>query len=226
MSFLPLVTAAVGAIGTVVGTIGQATTQRAAGEAAEAQAKTQAAVAKYNAQVQANTYAYNQKIAEMNAEQARTAAALNAKNYRKKAASIMGANRAAYAKAGVMMEGSPLEVQEENAAQAEFDALSLEYQGEMEAWNQLRQAELYGYYGKTAMGYGDLYANAALQGGKVASGLYGQAAGTTLLTGGLKTAQQGLGYWSKNYYPNNANPNVINVNPGYFGPGGYGTELD
>jgi hypothetical protein len=115
------------------------------------------------------------------------------------------------------MEGSPLMVQEENAAQAEFDALNLRYKGELQAWDFLNQANLYGLYGQSA-----------LRAGEVGSNLSNHAAGTTLLTGGLRLAQQGLGYYKENYMtPKSSNSNVITVPTyGYFGPAGYGTETE
>jgi hypothetical protein len=201
--FLPVIAGVVGAASTVAGTIGQVMTQKAGGENARSEAQTQASV-----------FAYNQRIAEMNAEQARTAAAIQEQQYRKKAEAVMATNRAAYAKAGVTMEGSPLMVAEENAAQAEFDALNLRYQGELAAWNNLNQANFYGLYGQSA-----------LRAGEVGSKMAGRAAGTTLLTSGLKVAMQGLNYAKQN--TTSSNPGVITVPTyGYFGPAGYGTETE
>ena len=79
------------------------------------QGKSQAAQAEYNA-----------KLAKRNAKAAKENAVYEARQKRRGTARLIGKQRALYAKAGVTMEGSPLDVLQETAAQGEMDALMIE----------------------------------------------------------------------------------------------------
>ena len=76
---------------------------------------------------------YNARVAENNAIAARQAAAAEAARERDRALRLTGAQRAAYAKGGVTMSGSALDVIGDTAAQAELDALTILYGGEARA---------------------------------------------------------------------------------------------
>jgi hypothetical protein len=101
---LPYIAVAMTAIGTGVSAYGQIQ-----------QGKSQAAQAEYNA-----------KLAKRNAKSARESAEYEARQKRRGTARLIGRQRALYAKAGVTMEGSPLDVLQETAAQGEMDALMIE----------------------------------------------------------------------------------------------------
>lgn len=60
-----------------------------------------------------------------------TAAAMIRQN--KESRRVLGAMRAAYGAAGVTVEGSPLDVLAESAANAELDRLTIKYSGELKA---------------------------------------------------------------------------------------------
>jgi hypothetical protein len=138
-----------------VGMIGQ-------GAAASAQAKGQQAVAEYNAKV-----ATQQAAAEQQAtlyKQRLTAEAAN------RTAGTLRANLGA---SGVVpSEGTPLQLQAQQASQAEIDQLMLGYQGSVAEQQQMDQATLdrlqASIYGKQAQS-------------AMTAGMIG--AGTTLLTG-------------------------------------------
>ena len=98
----------------------------------EQQSRTQTSMEKYNAKI-----AYrNAKIAKQNAE-------YEAKQKRKETTRLIGKQRALYGKAGVTMEGSPLEVIQETAAQGEMDALMIERKYAQEAATYKSQALLH-----------------------------------------------------------------------------------
>jgi hypothetical protein len=75
---------------------------------------------------QARMAAYNAKLAERNAKIAKENATYEARQKRKETARLIGKQRALYSKSGVTMEGSPLDVLQETAAQGEMDALMIE----------------------------------------------------------------------------------------------------
>ena len=130
---------------------------------------------------------YNAKVARQNAiyaeqagQQQRQIAAENERRQRLRTEKLLGAQRAGYGKAGVTMEGSPLEVMGETATQGELDALNIRYGGEVGAYNANVQASRY----RSQASFYDFES-----GRTMATGMIG--AGTTLLTGVAKAA----GYW-------------------------------
>lgn len=72
-------------------------------------------------------------VAERDAGVARDQANALALRQQREATKIMGGMRAAYGAAGVTVEGSPLDVIEESAGQAELDRLTILYNGELKA---------------------------------------------------------------------------------------------
>lgn len=76
---------------------------------------------------------YNQQLSERNAAIARDQTAAEIIRQQRTARRVQGAARAAYGASGVTMEGSPLDVLEDNATQAELDTLTLRYRGELRA---------------------------------------------------------------------------------------------
>lgn len=76
---------------------------------------------------------YNAKVAKRAAAVARDQAAAAMIRQDKLARKARGAIRAAYGAAGVSVEGSPLDVLAESAANAELDRLTIKYRGELQA---------------------------------------------------------------------------------------------
>lgn len=117
---LPFIAVAMMAIGTSVTAYGQIQ-----------QGKSQAAMAKYNA-----------KLAKRSAKEAKDSAEYEAKQKRRETARFIGKQRALYGKAGVTIEGSPLEIVQETAAQGEMDALMIERGYAQQGAAYLSQAKL------------------------------------------------------------------------------------
>jgi hypothetical protein len=85
---------------------------------------------------------YNAKLAERNAKIAKDNAEYEARQKRRETARLIGKQRALYGKSGVTMEGSPLEVVQETAAQGEMDALMIERGYTQQETAYKNQAEL------------------------------------------------------------------------------------
>lgn len=80
-------------------------------------------------QAQAAAANYNAQVAERNAFISRDQAAADEQRQRIQARRKLGAMRAAYGASGISLEGSPLDVLEDSAAEAELDALTIRYKG-------------------------------------------------------------------------------------------------
>ena len=104
------------------------------------QGQAQAQAQDYNAQVNRN----NQQISEMNARQAEQAASYKENMQRDRAQRLAGAQEAKFAKSGVLMSGSPLDLMADQAMQSEMDALALRYEGDVNAWNARARGTQYG----------------------------------------------------------------------------------
>lgn len=86
-----------------------------------------------SANSEAAAYKYNAKIAERNAVISRQQAAADVDRQRRIADKAIGGIKASYAASGVTMEGTPLDIVEESAAQAKLDELNIKYNGELQA---------------------------------------------------------------------------------------------
>lgn len=124
---------------------------------------------------------YNAAVARQSAVATEEKTAFEVEAHREKVRKLLSSQRAAFAVAGVDMEGSPLLVLEDTAAQGELDAKAIQYSGDVEASQKRSQAELYELQGKNA---------------KTSS--YWKA-GSSLLSGGGTIAKQY--YDSKRIYP-------------------------
>lgn len=111
-----------------------------AGRAASAQAKSQAALDEYNAQ-----------LAEREAVEAREAAAFEERKFRKGGERLKARQRVGFAKAGVTFEGSPLEVMEQTAIELETDALMIRRGGLLGARRLTAEAGLQRFAGRSAL---------------------------------------------------------------------------
>lgn len=128
-----------------------------------------AAVSFYGAQEEARAAQraarLNAQSAERNAMLAREKAAEDEKMFRLSFRREQESNIAQIAASGVKLEGSPMEVLRDNAAQAEGDALRIRKYGEIERESYLRQAHAFRVGGKNAQTAGQIGGAAALIGG-------------------------------------------------------------
>jgi len=86
-----------------------------------------------------------------NAETIRQRSAAEEDRYRRQTAKLLGRQRALIAGGGVSLEGSPLLAQEETAANAELEALTIRHSGDLEAAAQLNRAMLTRLEGRAAL---------------------------------------------------------------------------
>lgn len=84
----------------------------------------------------------NAQVAEINARSARQMGASNESRVRRESAQILGAQKVGFAKAGVQMTGTALDVAAESARAAELDALMARYAGRSESAAYLTQANV------------------------------------------------------------------------------------
>lgn len=85
---------------------------------------------------------YNAAVATRNAGVARAQAAADAEAQQRHARRVIGAARAGYGASGLSVEGSPLEVLEMSAANAELDRQNILYRGELRAMGYESDAAL------------------------------------------------------------------------------------
>lgn len=143
---------------------------------------------------------YNQKVAENQAIASRQEAAANADMQRRRAAKQIGSMQASYAASGVSTEGSPLEVLEESARNAELDRLSILWGGETRAQGYESTAALEKARGKNAMASGLLSsAGSAFKG---FAGAY---------SGGSSESSSGSGTASSDAYSDNVNQSFFRM---------------
>lgn len=112
-----------------------------------------------------NAAKYNAAVAERNAVISRQQAAANEAAQRRDAFRAMGRIRAGYGAAGVATEGTPLDVLEDSAAEAELDALNIRYKGEIAAMGYESEAQLQKTRAKSALVTGVFNAGSALLSG-------------------------------------------------------------
>jgi hypothetical protein len=100
-----------------------------------------------NARAQQAMAEYNAKIQEQAAGDVRRQAGLKEDAQRRKAAMILGTQRAAIAESGFDASGSMLDLVNQSSTNAELDALNIRYTGEMQAKGLLAQSQLSNYQG-------------------------------------------------------------------------------
>ena len=93
---------------------------------------------------------YDAKVADRDAAVARDQANALALQQQRAARKTIGSMRAAYGAAGVTVDGSPLDVLEESAGQAELDRLTILHNGELKATGKQDSAVLSRFTGKSA----------------------------------------------------------------------------
>lgn len=128
---------------------------------------------------------YNAAIARQNARWSRQQATEEERKFRIGARKELGRTRAAYAAAGVTLEGTPTDVLEEGAYTAELDALSIRHGGERRALGFESEAEIEKYRGKVGQRQAYFSAAGTLLG---AAGSFGGGSGGGG-TGGASTGK-------------------------------------
>lgn len=107
----------------------------------------------------------NAEVSRQNAVAASEQAAAEEARQRRIARQVQGAGRAAVGASGVSLEGSPLDILEQNAINEELDALNIRYRGQLAARSANIEADQYSLSARTAKTSG--YLSAA---GKLLSG--------------------------------------------------------
>jgi len=94
------------------------------------------------------TAEYNAALARRDADIEKQRAEFEEAQHRRRVGRFKGRQQALFAKAGVQLEGSPLLVMEETAAEAELEALAIRRGGEIKASRFMAEAGLRQYTGK------------------------------------------------------------------------------
>lgn len=97
------------------------------------------------------TAKYQAAVMRQNAEITRQRAAAEEDKYRRQTGKLLGRQRALFANSGVSLEGSPLLAQEDTAANAELEALTIRHSGDLDAAAQLNDAMLTRLKGRSAL---------------------------------------------------------------------------
>jgi hypothetical protein len=105
----------------------------------------QAAGAQQQAKSQAKAAEYNASVARQEAQAIRTQADYSIYQQRKKKLALTATQTALYSKAGVLLEGSPLDVINDSAANAEMDIMITDYNAKVGMAQQESQARLSEY---------------------------------------------------------------------------------
>jgi len=113
------------------------------------------------------TAKYQAEAMRQNAEITRQRAAVEENKYRRQTEKLLGRQRALVANSGLSLEGSPLLAQEDTAANAELEALTIRHSGDLDAAAQLNDAMLTRLKGRNAMIGGVASAGQSLLGGYV-----------------------------------------------------------
>ena len=108
---------------------------------------------------------FNAAVARQDEAIARAIAAADAARQRSQANRLAGRQRAAIGASGITPEGSPLDVMADSALEAELDALTTRYRGELQARGYGSEAMLQKMRGNAARQAGYIGAGAALLSG-------------------------------------------------------------
>ena len=108
---------------------------------------------------------YNAGILEQNAANERQQAGAREDAQRRRAAMVLGTQRAAFAQSGGGMGGSAADVMEQSAINAELDALTLRYEGDLRARGMQAEATSERFAGKQAQRAGYFQAAGSILGG-------------------------------------------------------------
>lgn len=125
---IPWISAALTAVGTGVAVYGAVQASKSAEEMAE----------------------YNAKVAKQQAEHLRRVGDENLRRRREMNQRYLATQRAQYAKAGVLLQGSPLAVLGKSASALELEAMDIAYQTELAAQRSFAEARMAKYEGSQA----------------------------------------------------------------------------
>lgn len=103
-----------------------------------------------NAQRTKNVYKFNAGMAQLQGRVARLQADVEIKRIRQDARSLLSSQRAAYAKSGVMLTGSPLEIMIQSMKDAELDIIFTNINADLATTGYNIQAGLYKSAAKSA----------------------------------------------------------------------------
>ena len=124
-----------------------------------------AGTAIYSAQQQRKTAQYRAKLAEEAGEEVRAGTEFEKARAEREGKRLKSRQRAAYAKAGVRMEGSPLEVLADTQAQADLDEMIIKHGGYVTERAHQRSAMWERRAGKSAQTAGYIGAGTSLLSG-------------------------------------------------------------
>lgn len=102
-------------------------------------------------QAQQDAAEFNAQIAEQNANEVTKFYGEEERRFRIIARKQLGSARVALGASGIRAEGSPLDVLEESAANAEMEAQSIRYEGEVKRRDYLQQAQAERLRGRAAV---------------------------------------------------------------------------
>lgn len=192
MSFTPAIAAVMAAVSTAVGVGGSI--MSGIGQANAAAANAKAAQANAAATRQAGEAAARQ--AQVNADIQAQVTRENERRMRVRQEKLLASQEVGYAKSGVMLEGTPLEVMADTAAQTELDILQERWKGNIAEQNLRQGARTTLYNSEIEAGRwesrGALFEAEGSRG--MTAGLVG--AGTTLLNG-ASNLYTNWGSWNK-----------------------------
>lgn len=114
---------------------------------------------------------YNASVLEQNAAIERQQAGAREEAKRREARQVLGAQRAAFAQSGGGMGGSAADVMRQSGMNAELDALTLRYEGDLRARGLQAEAASERFAGKQAQTQGYFQAAGSILGG---AGKYGE----------------------------------------------------
>jgi hypothetical protein len=118
---------------------------------------------------------YNASMLDRNAEIERSQANQREEAKRREVRQVLGQQRAAFAQSGGGMEGSAADVMQQSAINAELDALTLRYEGDIRARGMESEARMERFAGKQAQKAGYFKAAGSILSG--AGAYYGAGAG-------------------------------------------------
>lgn len=132
---------------------------------------------------------YNAQMAQQQSVAAQQQAAAQADTQRRRAQRQIGSMEASYAASGLSLEGSPLEVLEQSARDAELDRQNILYGGSLRSTGYQNTASLESAKGQNAMTSGFLRAGSTLL-----SGMSSSYTGTSNARSGIDTGSYGSVY--------------------------------
>ena len=119
----------------------------------------------YSAQQQRKTAQYRAKLAEEAGEEVKAGTELEVSRHRARTKRLQARQRASYAKSGVKMEGSPLEVLADTQAEADLDEMIIKHGGYVSERGYKRSAMWERRAGKSAQTAGYIRAGSSLLSG-------------------------------------------------------------